>query len=434
MEQAINQPINQSINQLENQKVTTMQEQNFEKKRVRRTKAEIEQDNLNKAMQIVLGTQTNTEMTEENMQVEEKIEVVGNRTDRYVYSSDTFDALTVAYNTNKNIILFGPGGYSKSTFSLDFMLDKGHEPFVVTMGKGMTVDRLFGGLDLKKFQEDGSIEYLVENSFMNREYVIFEEMFDAPDYILEQLKDVLSSKILRNGSQVFPLKTKFIICNTNRTRESFSKNSSSLLALLERFPLELEVVWKDHNRITYENLLNSVRGSADPLLTFVLEEFANAGKTISPRIAITAAEVLDACGPDCFRFIADFANHKEILKTALTKFKAVEQFMMFQEAIKEYIGFMEPLVFDEMTGKNIREAIEYHNNFLKALKKIKNAKTDDSLSEKKISLVKEASSRSEAYAERINLYTAANGAPKNDKGETLTPEVEIDELVKDIEL
>jgi hypothetical protein len=39
-------------------------------------------------------------------------------------------------------------------------------------------------------------EYLVENSFMNHEYVVFEEMMDAPDFILEQLKDILSSRCL----------------------------------------------------------------------------------------------------------------------------------------------------------------------------------------------------------------------------------------------
>src|SRR4029078_3038105 len=114
------------------------------------------------------------------------------------------------------------------------------------MGSGTTTDKLFGGLDLKLFNEEGKIQYLVENSFMNDEFVIFEELFDAPDYILEQLKDILSSGVFRNGTQVFPIKTKLIICCTNKTREQFSKNDS-LKALMERFPLEHEVKWDSYN-------------------------------------------------------------------------------------------------------------------------------------------------------------------------------------------
>jgi hypothetical protein len=52
---------------------------------------------------------------------------------------------------------------------------------------------LFGGLDINKFHDEGVLEYLLDNSFMNHEYVVFEEMMDAPDFILEQLKDILSS-------------------------------------------------------------------------------------------------------------------------------------------------------------------------------------------------------------------------------------------------
>ena len=126
---------------------------------------------------------------------------------------------------------------------------------------------------------------------------------------------------------------------------------------MERFPLELEVRWKDYNKITYENLLNTVKGHADPMLTYVLEEFAKAGHNISPRIAIEAAEVLEACGPNCFEYIADFATQKDLLKRALTKFKSIEQLVMFEEVIKEYVAFMDPIELDEMTGKQIREAI-----------------------------------------------------------------------------
>jgi hypothetical protein len=56
------------------------------------------------------------------------------------------------------------------------------------MGTGMTTDRLFCGLDIPKYHNDGKLD-LVENSFMNHEYVVFEKLMDSPDFILEQLKE-----------------------------------------------------------------------------------------------------------------------------------------------------------------------------------------------------------------------------------------------------
>lgn len=234
----------------------------IKQKRKRRTKAEMEESRKQEIIKDNKKIDSGEIGTEEN-------NISVKRTGKYVYVEKVIKALEVAFETKKNILLYGPGGFSKSTLTIDFLLDKGIEPFVLTLGKGMTIDRLFGGLNLKKFQEEGKIEYLVENSFMNYEYVIFEEMFDAPDYILEQLKDVLSSKVLRNGTQFFPLKTKFIIANTNHTRTEYSKSNRSLLALMERFPLEIEVQWLNYNEITYSNLLNSVKGTVNPMLTYV---------------------------------------------------------------------------------------------------------------------------------------------------------------------
>jgi dihydrofolate reductase len=105
---------------------------------------------------------------------------------KFVFTENLEKALNLAFSSEENIILFGKGGFAKSEFSNAFFNNLSITPFVQTMGSGTTTDRLFGGIDIKSFNETGKIEYLVENSFMNHEYVIFEELFDAPDYILEQ--------------------------------------------------------------------------------------------------------------------------------------------------------------------------------------------------------------------------------------------------------
>lgn len=299
-----------------------------------------------------------------------------NSTDKFVFMDDVNKVLNVALNTEENIILFGKGGYGKSEYTIEFLKELGIEPFVLTMGTGMTTDRLFGGLDLRTFNETGKIEYLVENSFMNQEYVIFEELFDSPDFILEQLKDILSSGYFRNGNQRFEIKTKLIVCCTNKTREEFAKNNS-LKALMERFPLELEVKWDNHNRITYEKLLNTKLGFADPMLTYILEQYAIAGNIISPRIALKAAKIIAQCGPDSLNFIADFASKPDVLKDAIARFKSIfeinELVMKMTEAVEQFDALGFKSLEDVKAGNKLNKSI------YASILKLKGIKADDSL-------------------------------------------------------
>lgn len=318
----------------------------------------------------------------------------------FVYMDNVNKILNVALNTEENIILFGKGGYGKSEYTIEFLRELGIEPFVLTMGSGMTTDRLFGGLDLRTFNETGKIEYLVENSFMNHEYVIFEELFDSPDFILEQLKDILSSGYFRNGTQIVPIRTKLIVCCTNKTREEFAKNNS-LKALMERFPLELEVKWDNHNRITYENLLNTKLGFADPLLTYVLEQYASQGVTISPRIAIKAAKIIAQCGPDSLNFIADFASKPEVLKDSISKFKSIFEINDLINKIQETIAQFKTLEFK--TLEDVKAGGKLNKGIYSSLLKLKSIKADDSLIQTTTDAIKEFTSVYETNKKALDL-------------------------------
>lgn len=245
----------------------------------------------------------------------------------FVFMDKSISILDIGLKTGKNIVLYGPGGHGKSELTMAYLAEKGIDPYVITMGTGMTTDRLFGGLDIPTFEKTGKIEYLVENSFMNNEYVVFEELFDAPDFILEQLKDILSSKVFRNGTQIFPIKTKFIICCTNRTREEFSKNAS-LKALMERFPLELNVIWDNYTEASYNKLLEVKfgTGNVDPIIPFLLQEYHRGGVTISPRVAVTAYSVFETCGPDSLNFIAEFSKKPALIAETIKKYQSTLKF------------------------------------------------------------------------------------------------------------
>ena len=129
-----------------------------------------------------MATLTKTPEIVENKVESQSTELhVNNATSGFVYMDNVGKVLNIALNTDENVILYGKGGYGKSEFTIEYLREMGIDPYVITMGTGMTTDRLFGGLDLPKFNQSGKIEYLVDNSFMNHEYVIFEELCDAPN-------------------------------------------------------------------------------------------------------------------------------------------------------------------------------------------------------------------------------------------------------------
>jgi MoxR-like ATPase len=305
----------------------------------------------------------------------------------FVFADEVGEALDLAFATNENLILFGPGGYGKSEMVEAFFKAKGIEPFVKTMGSGTTTDVLFGGIDVPLFNKKGAIEFLVENSFMNHKYVVFEELFDAPDYILEQLKDILTSKTFRNGNQKFKIKTELIICCTNKTREEFGKNDS-LKALLERFPLEYKVFWDAHTRDTYNFLFKEVLKTDNVQLSYILEKLVKNGTVVSPRTAVKAAKIVEQCGMECLSYVADFSGkNKEIVRLEIEKYKNLEELEKATQRIKVEIEVCKKYKLDSL--ENIKAASASLNEIKKNVHILGTKKIDDEIVEqikKKINL------------------------------------------------
>jgi len=322
--------------------------------------------------------------------------------ENFVFMDKTASVLEIGFSTCKNLVLYGPGGHGKSEMTLDFLKQKGISPYVITMGTGMTTDRLFGGMDIQQFHSTGRIEYLVENSFMNHEYVVFEEMMDAPDFILEQLKDILSSGIFRNGTQVYNIKTKFIICCTNRTREEFSKNMS-LKALMERFPLELNVVWDNYTEISYNKLLESKFGvdNVDPIIPYLLQEYAKNGIIISPRIAVVAYSVYDECGPEALSFIAEFTKKPALIAETIKKFEATIKFRELSTSLNES---MQKLNVAELVTRDDEEIYRILFNSLKnQLTDIRGLAVSDDLASIHAQLVKTANAAVDKFNKNLTI-------------------------------
>ena len=217
-------------------------------------------------------------------------------------------ALSAAWNSRQNIILFGKGGYGKSEFAEEFgkfLVEKNQispkDTYVLSLNASSTEDKILGGTDMKKLMTDGEICYLLQYAFTNFRYVIFEELFDASSLVLSSLKDILQSGYVRNGNQVEKVKTEMIVGCTNFTRENFVVDNSTE-ALMQRFMLSMEIVWENHDISAYREMFVKRFPNVAPLqyemfLQIIEEANSTVGNTIgheyvSPRSSVKGFNIL----------------------------------------------------------------------------------------------------------------------------------------------
>jgi MoxR-like ATPase len=227
---------------------------------------------------------------------------------RKLFAFNAGKTLARAWNAGENVLLTGPGGYGKTDGAYSFfeylksqeaIMDE--NPYILAFGQGMTEERLFAGLDIKKFQSEGELVYNLKKAFVNYEYVIFEELFDAFPGVLLILKDVLQSKSVRLGDTVFPLRTKFIVACTNRSNEEVATDRSTW-ALLERFVFQKEVTWTSWEKSDYLSAFEAATGQkADAVMEAVARIAAASSKgemKISPRTAGKGLKAVKQNGND----------------------------------------------------------------------------------------------------------------------------------------
>lgn len=240
----------------------------------------------------------------------------------FIKSKEVFNVLMAGNKSGQNVVLYGRGGYGKSEMSLAFLRQLGasdKEIQVKSLSVGTTTDDLFGGINVRRLKETGEIHYNLNASIFSTPYLILEEAFDAPVRVLESLKDVLTSKKVRNGNQVWEIKTKFIIVCTNRAKSEVVTDESSA-ALLERFPLSLEVGWKTHTLRDYQELIECVKGESsetfNTLIQYMIESIKEDESQLppSPRTVVRMYNVLKTAGIDALRFMDGLPNIQHAIK------------------------------------------------------------------------------------------------------------------------
>jgi len=219
----------------------------------------------------------------------------------FVFADEVARVIALAIYGQKNVIIFGPGGHAKSAMIDEIVrgLNLIEDCFVQFFGEGMDESRLFGGLDFRKLEEEKILEYFPERSFLNRKIAVFEELFDAPASVLLALKDTLTAKEMRNGSQRFPMLTETIIVLTNHEPHEISELGPAAHALVERFPLRLDLRWDDYSAANYLAMFEKVShrnqgpvmNGFKAILAEILAKANEGGNFVSPRTAVHALEV-----------------------------------------------------------------------------------------------------------------------------------------------
>ncbi len=292
----------------------------------------------------------------------------------FIFMGETLQGLEIAFQRRENIILWGSGGYGKSDIAQYFFNTKGIEPFIKTMGNGATIDSLLGGFNIKAFTDYGKMEYLLEESFLNHEYVILEELFDAPDYVLEELKDILSRGEVRNGNQIFKIKTEFIICCTNKKAEEFAKNTS-LKALIERFKYSHNVKWENNDGKTYGKFFKHVFGETDEFIEILCENHTKKNKPLSPRIAKEVFISFKQFGGPALNFINEIDNN--LLKSMVVNYANIIVLKALTEEAKSATTKHKKVIIEKLINLSFEGGFEEYMTKAKTLHNKLQKEVDD---------------------------------------------------------
>lgn len=184
-------------------------------------------------------------------------------TQGFVFCDDMREAVSLALAAGLNLIFSGSGGHGKSEFlEAVFSAITGQETYVKSFGQGTSTEELFGGLDFDALnrKEGATLQYNPELSFLSHPIAVFEELFDAPPRVLTSLKDTLTAKELRNGHQRYPMATRVIAAATNHLPKEIAEGGPEIEALIQRFPIQLEVKWPSYDKAAFVHLFSAVLG------------------------------------------------------------------------------------------------------------------------------------------------------------------------------
>ena len=342
--------------------------------------------------------------------------------ERYVKCEEIARILALGLKSGKNVLLWGSGGHGKSEMVQLALAQVAPEDevFVQSFGEGMDEATLWGGLDFAALEREKILRYFPENSFLAKEYAVFEEMFDAPAIVLLALKDTLTAGKLRKGSQVFGMETRVIVAITNKDPDEISNLGPACAALVERFPLQLNVVWQSYTAKDYLELFAKVSprlpgadlNGTERVLAEVMAKANENGDIVSPRTAVHALGIVKTAaalrGSDRVEkqdlldlvFLPGMESFAKNLKAELdAAYERAEAEARLQAAERK---LQQLLAEFSANGRSPIKLLQASKRFLAFQDEVSNLRVTDGLTERRKQLRETASAKA-AEAQRLAL-------------------------------
>jgi hypothetical protein len=224
-------------------------------------------------------------------------EVTEELSKNFIFQEESIKVLYTSIATGQNVILFGPGGFSKSKLVVSFFELLGI-PLTFKVGhEECTTEELLGIPNLQKLLNESKIETAFENSiFCKPSVLVLEEGLDIPPTVAACLKDIISQRGLREGNIFKESKISNIIIIGNKSPQDLNYSDTLKAFYNERFPLQHLMVWKDFSAESYYKFFEiyfkeKIEGKENEFL-LLSELCANTKTIVSPRIAAAGGDVI----------------------------------------------------------------------------------------------------------------------------------------------
>jgi len=172
---------------------------------------------------------------------------------------DVVEALYRAFVSGKNVILYGPGGFGKSTVVVEFLKAANINYSTIVGYEDMDVEGLLGIPNMDKLLTKSIYETAFDRTaFVNPGILILEEFLDVNPKTAIALKDILTEGGLRQGNRFTESLISSVVICSNKSPYELSTDSSTTAFYKERFPVVVRVEWDKYNYNRYKAFIEVI--------------------------------------------------------------------------------------------------------------------------------------------------------------------------------
>lgn len=268
-------------------------------------------------------TEAVAQVAKQEQEAQETVVKNGNIGGKLIFMDDVRKALAIGVVAEKNIVLWGVGGHAKSEILVDVQKawNGQGDVWIQSLNANSNVPDLLGGFSpehIKDFRFDRP--RIEESAFAKAKVIVFEEAFDAAPRVITAMKDILTAKGWRHGEEFVPMISRSVVLVSNHDPEDVRKINPSVDALIQRFPLVINVMWDTYTETDFHTMLEVLAGREEnpdtfelpaydellkvkpveftpadsALLSFFLSAATEERAKISPRTAVYCRDVLCA--------------------------------------------------------------------------------------------------------------------------------------------